>query len=112
MIPKIVLIDSYRGYNFFIKKRTLAHIGSYFCGYVKILKDKFPDDTDWRNKELSVHGGITFAQNDDEDSDKFVIGFDCAHFRDTIQKCNLEYVIKECKSLIDQIIIEECKNEL
>ena len=33
-----------------------------------------------------------------------MIGFDCKHFGDTIEKCNAEYVRKELESLVDQLI--------
>ena len=34
---------------------------------------------------------------------EFVIGFDCKHFGDTIEKCNVEYVKRELERLVDQL---------
>ena len=86
---------------------------SYYCGYVAV-----PQELPFCQKNrldialsLSVHRGITFSQmitsksqilNDLEG--EFVIGFDCKHFGDTIEKCDAEYVRKELERLVDQLI--------
>lgn len=56
--------------------------GGHFCGYCNIpeyhpLYNKFDGDSFDNFSFLSVHGGITFAENG-------WIGFDCAHARDII----------------------------
>lgn len=59
----------------------------YRCGYVKL-----PPNHPWFNMEMeridvSIHGGITFAEKDvpcgkGGPDDGYWIGFDCAHFGD------------------------------
>jgi len=56
---------------------------------------------------FNVHGGITFADYHDKNKSLWWIGFDCAHEDDTIEKCNVEYVIAECNSLSKQINVVE-----
>ena len=56
---------------------------------------------------VDVHGGITY--NDLYDvKDKgycknYCIGFDCAHYKDTIEVQTLEYCISQCESLAKQL---------
>ena len=50
---------------------------------------------------INVHGGITY--NDFYDGKDYCIGFDCAHYRDTIENQTLEYCINECERLAKQL---------
>ena len=50
---------------------------------------------------VDVHGGITY--NDFYDGKGYCIGFDCAHYQDTIEVQTLEYCINECESLAKQL---------
>lgn len=90
------------------------HEGAW-CGYIFV-----DDDLDIDTDEIYVHGGVTF----DECNDGIrKIGFDCAHvgdvvpnnlnngmdliLRDIYGSCEyrtMEYVIGECKDMIDQVI--------
>jgi hypothetical protein len=112
-----------------VRIMALEGIGEYFgghwCGYICI-----PKDHAWYGKErdgidCNIHGGITYSE---EEEDGFWIGFDCAHAYDMspsinmiMQKRNipgekviisflnptyknLNYVIQECKKLVDQAI--------
>ena len=50
---------------------------------------------------VDVHGGITY--NDFYDDKGYCIGFDCAHYQDTIEVQTLEYCISQCESLAKQL---------
>ena len=50
---------------------------------------------------VDVHGGITY--NNIYNGKGYCIGFDCAHYQDTIEVQTLEYCINECESLAKQL---------
>ena len=50
---------------------------------------------------IDVHGGITY--NNIYNGKGYCIGFDCAHYQDTIEDQTLEYCINECESLAKQL---------
>lgn len=55
---------------------------------------------------FDVHGGITYTGNDSEypiKSNLHWIGFDCSHLGDNLINCNLDFCIKECERLAEQI---------
>jgi hypothetical protein len=86
-----------------VLRLTFTAKDHHLCGYVsgapELLSRIEPYD-------LLCHGGVTFASLDRAGYvalDQFVIGFDCAHSGDTPEKCNLEYVQAECRSLAEQI---------
>lgn len=108
-----ILKQSWSGKENYFLMGMDSYSTSYYCGYVAVPKEH---PFCQKNRldlalSLSVHRGITFSQmitsksqilNDLEG--EFVIGFDCKHFGDTIEKCNAEYVRKELESLVDQLI--------
>lgn len=61
------------------------------CGYVKVqLK---PDaNIDEIKQSLDVHGGITYDNNE---SDSYMFGFDCAHAGDLIPAVEMNYIMLE-----------------
>jgi len=79
------------------------------CGYVKV-PEKHPfyeKHYDWihENYDVEVHGGLTYSEKkigSCNDSGWF-IGFDCAHYGDTIERCTEYYVKRECINLINQM---------
>lgn len=87
---------------------------SHLCGYVQLTKDnKLFEQNYWDITDpLIVHGGVTYT---DYLEDKWLIGFDCSHYSDMIfdedfipsnQNCkyrDMDYVIKECESLAEQL---------
>lgn len=86
---------------------------SYYSGYVVIPEGHpfYQMDYSDLGSLLSVHGGITFGQTIIPGAailsdlvGKFVIGFDCGHLGDTIEKCNVEYVKRELQRLVAQLI--------
>ena len=108
-----ILKQSWSGKENYFLMGMDSYSTSYYCGYVAVPKEH---PFCQKNRldialSLSVHRGITFSQmitsksqilNDLEG--EFVIGFDCKHFGDIIEKCNAEYVRKELESLVDQLI--------
>jgi len=108
-----ILKQSWSGKENYFLMGMDSYSTSYYCGYVAVPKEH---PFCQKNRldlalSLSVHRGITFSQmitpksqilNDLEG--EFVIGFDCKHFGDTIEKCNSEYVKRELESLVDQLI--------
>ena len=108
-----ILKQSWSGKENYFLMGMDSYSTSYYCGYVAVPKEH---PFCQKNRldlalSLSVHRGITFSQMITSESQilndlegEFVIGFDCKHFGDTIEKCNAEYVRKELESLVDQLI--------
>lgn len=104
------------------------------CGYI-IVEANHPWHTkDYHDIDAEVHGGLTFAQLDEDGS--YWVGFDCAHSGDIAPSCeksmaksreglklkhpnlfseravgffaatykNINFVTEECKRLADQAI--------
>ena len=108
-----ILKQSWSGKENYFLMGMDSYSTSYYCGYVAVPKEHpfYQKNRLDIALSLSVHRGITFSQmitsksqilNDLEG--EFVIGFDCKHFGDTIEKCNAEYMRKELESLVDQLI--------
>ena len=108
-----ILKQSWSGKENYFLMGMDSYSTSYYCGYVAVPKEHPFCQKNCLDLalSLSVHGGITFSQmitpksqilNDLEG--EFVIGFDCKHFGDTIEKCNAEYVKRELERLVDQLI--------
>lgn len=102
-----------------------AYFGGHLCGYVRIPEGHNYFGKDYGDMDISCHGGITF-------SDESKIGFDCTHAWDIVPsmgklrkdnglidrfplpdefKCyqntyrNIEFCVKECESIVDQLIL-------
>ena len=108
-----ILKQSWSGKENYFLMGMDSYSTSYYCGYV-VVPQEHPfyqmDYSDLRSL-LSVHRGITFGQTIilrgtilSDLVGEFVIGFDCGHLGDTIEKCNVEYVRKELESLVAQLI--------
>jgi len=71
-------------------------------GYVNVTKHhpwygKHYDDVD-----VNIHGGLTYA-NKDKEEDKWVFGFDTAHYSDNLQRWSEENVLNETRYLAYQV---------
>jgi hypothetical protein len=100
------------GFPFMVVHNSLGHR----CGYICIPKGHPWFGKDYDNIDASVHGGLTFAQYDDDDDESYWIGFDCAHYNDAPDPTlpstyrfksdgvvrTQEYVEAECRSLCEQ----------
>lgn len=98
--------------------------GSHHCGYVELPEHLGkPGYDESPIMELNVHGGVTYAGNLTEMDNKYVVGYDCAHYGDYM-KCpeelkgtnmeklwafddgiwrDEEYCTNECEELAKQI---------
>lgn len=80
-----------------VGKRGIVNI---FCAALNGSLRPRPDDC------FDVHGSLTFSGpligGEFSESDWW-FGFDCRHCDDTIEKCNLAYVVGECESLAEQL---------
>lgn len=110
MDKTIIKQGEYEGFEFFIRKLALGG-EEYLCGYVVIPKDHKYYDAYYEEIEndIDVHGGLTYSGIQKVYSitkgkeELFVLGFDCHHSEDNIKEQNEEYVIEQCKHLIDQL---------
>lgn len=107
MIDKIVGEALYKGYRYYIRRRSLD-FRDFYCGYVEIPKDHSLYEVDYDDLEhINVHGGLTFSGRLDF-SDEYLLGFDCAHDGDDTSVEDANYTANECERLIDQLIeVEE-----
>lgn len=116
MQSEVVLKKEYRGYELIvrkvsyepeeIKKLTLPHDYYYwYCGYVVLPEDQLFHGMDYELLEpfIMVHGGLTFS-GELKEVDGYLIGFDCNHGGDDPLVQDEEYTLKECESLVDQLI--------
>ena len=108
-----ILKQSWFGKDNYLLTGQSIYSTSYYSGYVVIPEDDPFYQMDYSDLAslLSVHGGITFGQTIipraailSDLVGEFVIGFDCGHLGDTIEKCNVEYVKRELERLVDQLI--------
>jgi hypothetical protein len=81
---------------------------SHRCGYVGVLKTHIIYGIPYDNINVSVHGGLTFgAPGKDNDfldgKDTYWVGFDCAHYNDTLNNWSLQKTIEETNDLAQQL---------
>lgn len=123
MFTKIVKDEFYRGYRVLVKqigektdrvKPSCLPSDYWYCGYVEIPQcSKFYNvhDFDVLDDEIEAYGGVTYA-NTLLETGNFVLGFDCHHSWDSPDVQNIEFTLKECYNLVDQIIEIEGKKTL
>lgn len=75
----------------------------WLCGYVVLpgdhpLNGEHYDDI---NDVIDVHQGLTYSDNDE--NNKWVIGFDCNHANDGDNENTEEFVVSEIQRLVDQL---------
>ncbi len=106
-----ILKQSWFGKDNYLLTGQSTYSTSYYSGYVVIPQGHPFYQMDYFDIPVEVHGGITFGQTIilgaailSDLVGKFVIGFDCGHLGDTIEKCNVEYVKRELERLVDQLI--------
>lgn len=113
MIVKRFKYNNFKCFIRLIKNTLLSFDASYYCGYV-IVPDKL--DT----SDIKVHGRITYEESLEgfikdfyselcnsivvEDAQNFkVIGFDCAHYGDDVEKCSEVFVTTELINICKQL---------
>jgi len=91
-------------------------ISDYYTGYVGIFETNKLYDISFYEQwilydSIDVHGGITFSNfpkypdiiTGNPDSTLYAIGFDCTHYGDSIEICDIGYVTNECEKLSEQL---------
>lgn len=122
----------YKDFKFYVVLQRMGHR----CGYVVLPSNHICNGLDYDEINVSVHGGLTYADKDYIDNgNDYMIGFDCAHCYDAsdyeaLDKYGLgenmplglrnmlhndgeirtlDYVKKECESLIEQLLVYKRK---
>lgn len=75
-------------------------------GYVKIVPGHEYHGKNYDDIDVIAHGGLTFSEqikDDDVFPDGYWVGFDTAHYNDTLMKWPKEEVYKETLDLLRQI---------
>lgn len=92
-------------------------------GYVVIPKNHPLHGVYYDDIDIDIHGGLTFSEEvtdklvkafetsdlTTDDVGKWIIGFDCAHYGDTISSCPKQYVESETKRLLN--FVKKYKHE-
>ena len=106
-----ILKHSWFGKDNYLLTGQSTYSTFYYSGYVVIPQGHPFYQMDYSDIPVEVHGGLTFGQTIilrgtilSDLVGKFVIGFECGHLGDTIEKCNVEYVKKELQRLVAQLI--------
>ena len=98
----------YKGYKCEVKRMKMGHL----CGYVTVPSSHPAFGKDYDDLDISCHGGLTYGVVEEKSA---TYGFDCAHFNDYLPLYekrginaggvyrNIEYVKKECMSIVDQM---------
>lgn len=111
----IVHKENYRDYLIFVVEINLdiplpffdlSENSTWYNGYIVIPNDcKYHDmDYDDINYEIDIHEGFTFSNFIENE---YVIGFDTNHASDDERTQNVDFVLKELKNAVDQIIEKE-----
>jgi len=101
----MVFEDSHKGYDFLIKYiGEPIGIRKHYCGYVKIPKNHKYYKFRYKLLNIDIHGGISFAEYIEND---LWIGWDYAHHGDDKIEYDLIDIIKDCCSVIMQLLEQE-----
>ncbi len=95
------------------------------CGYVGVPKDHPLHGKNYNDVledyDISVHGGLTYSSSETSEEypiykkDIWWFGYDCAHYNDNLEICTLDFCIKECKNLannLDEIAVNQRQQKL
>lgn len=141
--PVVEKCFEFRGYPCVVIFQTIGHR----CGYVGLPKNNKYYEMGYDEIDIDCHGGLTYASSslyEQDDTDTWWIGFDCAHCDDSkdydslrkyytdersteminfwekldqkypiinAQVRDLDYVTKECESIVDQLYVREEENK-
>lgn len=114
---ELLFNDIFKGYHYYI-----LSLGTHPTAYIEIPKTSFLYKKDYDEiSNIEVHGGFTYGREylyiseNTKMNDSWFIGWDYAHlddyvdnyfpiFEDRGKKWTTEEIIKECQSVINQII--------
>lgn len=119
MVRNLQLLETKGAYNLYVApthlhqtddegKLTDKPLYGWGCGYVGIPSDHpyyglSIDDLPF----IDVHGCVTYSESQ---GDEWLIGFDCHHGLDTIEKCSEEYVKQNVYKLYESLYTPEQDN--
>lgn len=118
---EIVNEEVYKGYKIYVMEVEnnisslfwwdATNSPSYFNGYIVLPKNSkyYGKKYDAINKEIEIHKGFTFSNFVDNE---YTIGFDTGHLGDNITTQNVDFVMKELRNAVDQIIQQELKEDV
>jgi hypothetical protein len=113
IMNKICEIESeftYRGFNCVVAKIGYDDGNQWRVGYVELTEDcdclEIESMYELDTLPIDCHGGITFyGTREYYKLSKPCIGFDCAHYGDTLENCSEEFCVTECQHIADQLIL-------
>ena len=75
----------------------------YLCGYVKVPYWHPMFEKHYNDIPIRCYGGLTFSDRTLLGTNKhgWWIGFDCAHADDAVNPKDINFVIQECKNIVD-----------
>lgn len=78
----------------------------YYCGYVQVPYWHPAFEKDYGKIPVKCFGGLTYSDYTltGVDSYGWWVGFDCAHGDYIHHPKDLDFCIKECKSIVDQLL--------
>ena len=120
--PILLAKGSMRNYNYYVLNQ-----GTHPTAYVELPQNHPYYNVDYDNIPIDIHGGLTYCSNqlhtiaDDEEGDRFFIGWDYSHYGDftgfflepTLQKCKdlftgkkytTNEMVYDCLLVINQLI--------
>lgn len=93
------------GYEAVAIRQSAGHL----CGYVAVEPGHRCYGVQYdRLYSIQVHGYLTYSAwdlhgHEEGDKPRWWLGFDCAHFGDTPEECDLYYVRRQCEQLAAQL---------
>ena len=80
----------------------------YGNGYIGLPNTHPWYEKDYNDIDVNIHGGLTYSEHGvgkiREDTELWWIGFDTAHYQDSMTTCSKEYVEAEIESLKQQAL--------
>ena len=101
--PYIEYNFTYKNYTCVVVRQVFGHL----CGYVSVpyWHKAYECDYELLEDDIECHGGLTYSSHNLMGIEylSWWIGFDCAHGDDTPEECNVQFCVKECKNIVDQL---------
>ena len=104
---KIMEEKEYKGYKYVAVEHDYSNERNphyWWCGYVKLQKNSQYTNYDFDDIPVDCYGGLTFKGHILRMSAGEWIGFDTNHFMDGLDVKNQEFIEKEFKNIIEQLI--------
>lgn len=101
--------DGYRGLVYRVKYGAYCSTlgAGHRCGYVVLPSSHPCHNKHYDAISVGVHGGLTYAEVDNDDKSAWRVGFCCAHYGDSETIWDTEAVVAEVESLSRQLKAKE-----